>query len=184
MHLGDPDRVPDLGLAQVEEVAKRHNAALARIEPARRGRDERAVEPDVVELRRRRRSGVLGLAVERFGRAERRHQRGVALKVPRYTQRVAAIAKMPADLALHAHRGIGRELALPPALATVDSRDQGHVPDLDEIVEWLAATREAARDRAYERKVSLDHAITCMRRVTGRRRLRDSHVFNARSFRR
>ena len=120
--------------------------------------------------------------VDAHGRAEGRHQRGVALQVPRNAERIAAVAEMTSDLALHARGGIRSELTLAAAPTAVDGGDQRHVSDLDEIVERLSAAGETARDRADERKVALDHSSARTRLVAGQQRLEGRHEINAKSF--
>jgi hypothetical protein len=104
------------------------------------------------------------------------------MEAPRNAKRIAAIAEVPPDRALHAGSGIRPELTLPAALAAVDRGDQGHVADLDEIVERLAASGEPTRDRANERKVALDHPSALATGVTGPPRLEGRHALNARYF--
>lgn len=102
--------------------------------------------------------------------------------MPRNAERIAAVAEMTSDLTLHAGGGVRNELTLPAALTAVDGRDQRHVSDLNEIVERLSAAGEAARDRADEGKVALDHPSACTRLVAGPHRLEGRHEINAKSF--
>jgi hypothetical protein len=182
VHLGNADCVADLRLAQIEEVAQRDDPALPGIEGASGRRNKRAGDSDVVQFERLWCCHRPSVFVDGHGRAERRHQRGVALQVPRNAERIAAVAEMTSDLTLHARGGIRSELTLAAAPTAVDGGDQRHVSDLNKIVERLSAAGEAARDPADERKVALDHPSACTRLVAGQHRLEGRHEINAKSF--
>jgi hypothetical protein len=79
VHLRNADRVADLRLAQIEEVAQRDDPTLPGIEGARGRRNERAGDSDVVKFERLRCCNRPSAFVDAHGRAEGRHQRGVAL---------------------------------------------------------------------------------------------------------
>jgi hypothetical protein len=179
LDLRESDCRADLGLAQIAEVAQPDDQPLAAIERACGRGDERTGDADVVQLHR---SNRFHLVVHGRGGAERRHQRRVVLEVSRHPKRIAAVAEVTFDLAFHAHGGIRRELPHPALVAAVDGSDQRHVPDLDEIVEWLSAPGEAARDRADKRQVAFDHPSPRSRRVAGPQRCEHRHEINARSF--
>ena len=79
MHLRNADRVADLRLAQIEEVAQRDDPALPGIEGACGGRNKRAGDSDIVQFERLWRCDPTGVFVDAHGCAEGRHQRDVAL---------------------------------------------------------------------------------------------------------
>lgn len=182
MHLRNADRVADLRLAQIEEVAQRDDPALPGIEGARGRRNKCAGDSEVVQFERLWCCDRPSVFIDAHRRAEGRHQRGVPLEVPRNPERIAAVAEMTSDLTLHAGSGIRSELTLAAALTAIDRGDQRHVSDLNEIVERLPAAGEAARDPADERKVALDHPRACTSLVAVPHRLEDRHEINAKSF--
>ena len=79
MHLRNADRIADLRLAQIEEVAERDDPTLPGIQGTRRRRNKRPGDSDVVQFERLWCCDRPGVFVDAHGRAEGRHQRGVAL---------------------------------------------------------------------------------------------------------
>jgi hypothetical protein len=79
VHLGNADCVADFRLAQIEEVAQRDDPALPGIEGASGRRNKRAGDSDVVQFERLWCCHCPSVFVDAHGRAEGRHQRGVAL---------------------------------------------------------------------------------------------------------
>ena len=66
---------------------------------------------------------------------------------------------MPLDLADDVRRRVRRQLDAPVDVEAVDRLDEADAPDLDEILELLAAVGVAARQRADERQVLLDQLL-------------------------
>jgi hypothetical protein len=79
VHLRNADRLADLRLAQIEEVAQRDDPTLPGIEGASGRRNKRAGDSEIVQFERLWRCDRLSVFVDAHGRAEGRHQRGVAL---------------------------------------------------------------------------------------------------------
>src|SRR3954454_20818987 len=68
----------------------------------------------------------------------------------------ATVAEVVADLALDRRAGQRGEVAMAGGVEAVDRLDEPDGPDLDEVVERLAAVEVAAGDGAHERQVRLD----------------------------
>src|SRR4051812_9854049 len=65
-------------------------------------------------------------------------------------------ARLPAQLAEDGWDGIGLEARADARVVARECLEEPDRPDLDEVVEWLAGVRVAARELPYERHVAVD----------------------------
>ena len=94
---------------------------------------------------------------QRFDEARELHVQ--FLEPARHAHRPALVAEVALDLADDVRRRVGRQLDAAVEVEAVDRLDQADRPDLDEILELLAAIGVAAGERAHQRHVLLDQLL-------------------------
>jgi len=155
MPLREPDHAPDLGLAEIAEIAKHDDAPLALVERAHGGGNHRMSYPLLVGGLLAVRSRVF-LLHERQMRAGQRCEGHILLDAAWNPDDSAAVAEMPANLTFDADREVGGDLRDALGVAAIDGADQAERADLNEILEALPAAGEPPCDPPHQRKVSLD----------------------------
>ena len=81
------------------------------------------------------------------------------LHAPRDVHRPGAVAEVALDLADDRRHGVRRELDAALEVEPLDREDEADRPDLDEVLERLAAAGVPRRDAPHERQVAIDDAI-------------------------
>ncbi len=165
MRLGEAERLCDLSLRAFEEEPLEDDPSLARIERAGRPGDERAIEAQFFE-RRRRVERIIVLEcqrpVGRLGDATRRRSEfrtgDLALKRPGHPDGSCTIAKVTTQLAFDTPADVGRQGLESLRIAAVDGLDDGQGSHLSEVVGSLRRRREAASKAPRQRQVPLDEA--------------------------
>src|SRR5438046_3392447 len=76
--------------------------------------------------------------------------------------RPAPVGEMPLDASDDVRRRVGGQLDAAVDVESVDRLDQPNRPDLDEVVELLAAIGVSSRERTHERHVPLDQLFACL----------------------
>src|SRR5581483_11268154 len=81
------------------------------------------------------------------------------LDAARHVHRPRLVAEVPLDLSQDGRHGVRGQLHPPLGVEAVDRVDEADATDLDEVVERLAASRVAERQRADERHQVLDQLL-------------------------
>jgi hypothetical protein len=146
VRLRETERLRNLGLRAVEEEPLEHDPALAAVERPRRAGDERAVEPDLLERRRR----VPCVVLAEISRP------GAAGKRARHANDRRVVAEVVEELTFYAPRHVRGKLQPAEWIAPVDRPDDCESRDLHQVVVTPPPAAGPARKLAGERQVPLD----------------------------
>src|SRR5947209_16995443 len=81
------------------------------------------------------------------------------LRATGHAHRPRSVAKVALQLALDRRGGERRELEVALGIEALDGLQHAELRDLEQVVERLAAVREAAREMRRERSVRLDELV-------------------------